>query len=99
MKIDIKSREQMKSDIMITLNYFFPKGINELSIGNMWNVWFNTFESINYPDNNPNVIFVNGVRLFSQNPDYILYPCNSIDNTLQTALIAIFKELNISVLK
>ena len=77
MKIDFNTRTKMKNDISIVINHFFPKGIHELSIGNIWNIWFKTFENRRYPDNNPNVIFDKGFRLLSFNSDYELYPCNS----------------------
>ena len=98
MKIDSTTRNKMKTDIQIVCDYFFPKGVYELSIGNMHNVWFKCFANRNYPNDNGNVIFIEGKRLLEQDITYSLYPCDSNDNTLQTALISIFKELNISVL-
>jgi hypothetical protein len=99
MKIDINTRQQMKNDIKVICDYFFPKGITELSIGNMHNVWFQTFCNRNYHETNGNVISIEGKRLLDQDLNYEIYPCNSNDNSLQTALISIFKELGINVLK
>lgn len=98
MKIDSIVRQKMKEDIAIMVNYFFPIGISELSIGNMHNVWFKVFSNRKYDDKNPNVIFIDGVRLLSYDEHYELYPCDSNDNSLQTALISIFKELGVNKL-
>lgn len=95
MKIDKLTLDQMKNDIEVICKYFFPKGINELSIGNMHNIWFKTFANRKYDDLNGNVIFVNGKRLLKQDDLYSLYPCDTNNNSLQTALILIFKQLNI----
>ena len=98
MKVDVNTKNRMKNDIKVICDYFFPKGINELSIGNIWNVWQKTFENRKYHETNGNVVSIEGKRLLTQDLNYELYPCNTNDNTLQTALISIFKELNISVL-
>lgn len=100
MKIDSTTRNKMKEDLTTVVNYYFPHGKpSELSIGNMHTLWFKVFCNRKYEYNNGNVIKIDGKRLMELDFDFTLYPCDSNDNTLQTALISIFKEMGISVLK
>ena len=94
MKIDKTTQNKMKGLISIILNHY---GVNPqaiTTIGAKFNVWQRAHMNVYYPDDNKNVIFVNGERLIKQDKSVLFYPCDSNDNTLSTCLNSIFAELS-----
>jgi len=49
--------------------------------------WQAIFNSVNFPDDNPNVLrYNNGARLFKRNESFNVYPGNTNDGSLTTLL-------------
>lgn len=71
---------------------FEPKP-RELKAGDLQYLWFKAWSSVAYPDDNPNVIMENGKRLLAYDPGFQLYPCNSSDAHVLTAMKAIVRSL------
>jgi hypothetical protein len=95
MKIDNGTLKKMEEDIKVVLNYLdlTPASLN---VNDLNNVWFKTWCNRTYSDNNPNVIKdKNGKRILSfiDRDNYDLYPCNTNDTTIYTALNKILTNL------
>ena len=59
--------------------------------GVMDQLWFKTWLNVNYNDDNPNVIFIDGKRLFKQDSSLQLYPDDCNDEHMKTAFKYILK--------
>jgi len=96
MKVTKEVREQMKSDIKTVLDFYLPNYPNylDLSVRDYYTIWSWVWMNKKYDDSNGNVRFTkDGNRLFEYNPDFEIYPCNTNDKTLETALKSILFEL------
>ena len=96
MKIDNLTLANMEQDIKTVIkNTDFPVKISDLTVYDLNNIWFMTWCNRTYPDNHPMVIKINGQRILSfiDRDEYDLYPCNTNDNTIFTALNKILKNL------
>jgi hypothetical protein len=84
----------MTNDIKVILSHYKidPK---ILDVNDLNNIWFRTYMNRTYLDDNANVIKINGNRLLSyiDRDNYDLYPCNTNDTTIYTALNVILKKL------
>jgi hypothetical protein len=91
MKIDKQAREIMKDGIKGTLKAFNIKAKDVVTIELMNQLWFKSFQLKTYT----RARFPNLVIDFPTvtNKEYPLYPCDSNDKTIDTALKTIFKEL------
>ena len=100
MKVTPEVYSKMKSDIKVMLKVYFPYAetipFEFFRISDMHDIWFKTFVNRNYEDSHPMVKKREGKRVLSFDPNYELYPCDTNDNSIQTALIKIFKELTSS---
>jgi hypothetical protein len=95
MKIDNKTLNNMQTDIKVILT-FAGLQAKTLNVNDLNNIWFMTWCNRTYPDNNPNVKKdINGQRILSfiDRDNYDLYPCNTNDTTIYTALNKILKNL------
>ena len=95
MKIDIHTLSIMENDIN-TLIHYYKIDIKKVTINEMNHIWFYTFANRTYLDDNANVKKdEKGVRIlpFIDREKYPLYPCNTNDATLFTALKAILTKL------
>jgi hypothetical protein len=93
MKIDNNTLANMEQDMKVIINHFNidPK---KLDVNGLNNVWFHTFINRSYNSDNPNVkTDKNGNRILSQIENYELYPCDTNDTTIYTALKIILKNL------
>ena len=99
MKIDKTTREMMKQDIKVVLFHLAEQSdisVKEIdfTIPLIHSLWFKTVCSKSYDISNPNCITKeNGERLLKLNEKYELYPCNTNDTTIETALKSIFFEI------
>ena len=97
MKITKGVFNDMVAKMRIMVN-FIGRDICEQSfhnnpVGCAFNIWSMVYFSVNYPDKNPNVRKVRGVRLFVHDDSFELYPCNTNDDTLQTAVVKAVKQI------
>ena len=94
MKIDNKTLQIMQSDISAVVNHLNlnPKDLNVYDLNN---IWFATWCNRTYADDHVMVIKNNGKRLLSfiDRDNYDLYPCDTNDTTIFTALNKILKNL------
>ncbi len=90
MKINADKRKEMADLIDTTLQAVGATRADINTEGLMRRVWYKTYCFATYGDDNPNA-YHNGKRVFEQRDDVELYPCDSNDDTLLTALRAIFK--------
>lgn len=68
--------------------------VSQFTAGHLHDLWFRVWASVNYPDSNPNVVRdANGNRLFTHDETYELYPNDSNDTTLLTALKRAAKQM------
>lgn len=91
MKVKEPEYSKMKEFIFKVLAAFeiSPKQIrNE----HFFHLWMKTFYCVTYPDDNPNAL-IKGKRIIPQQ-DFPLYPCQSNDDSLNTAIRKIIKELS-----
>ena len=58
-----------------------------------WRLWHIVFCNRQYPCDNPNVFFVGHGRLLSYDPNFQMYPDDTNDKTLETALDKVCKEI------
>jgi hypothetical protein len=93
MKVDTKTLTNMEEDIRVIIKFFNLNPI-DLNVNDLNDVWLHVFMNRNYPDNNPNVKKDNeGKRILSQIEDFELYPCDTNDTTIYTALNKILDNL------
>ena len=96
MKVTKEVLEQMKSDIKTVLDYYLvvkPK-FEDLYKSDYFTIWSWVWMNRRYNDSNLNVRKgLDGKRLLEYNPDYEIYPCNTNDETLETALRSILEKL------
>ena len=91
MKVTGNDLLKMRADIKILVDYLTEgKGFKNPSITTMHDVWFNVYANRRYEDSHPMVIKIEGKRLLEQDKNFDLYPCDTNDNTIETALKAIF---------
>lgn len=98
MKVTQIEFEKMKADLRVVFNYYKTihnisfKGINDIPVSTYFNLWHIVYANKKYTDDNRNVIFVNGERLFKFDDYFEYYICDTDDNSLLTALKKAFKE-------
>ena len=95
MKIDNRTLENMQADIKVILDLDGLQAKN-LNVNELNYIWFVTWCNRTYPDTHPMVkkdIGGNRVLAFIDRDNYDLYPCNTNDTTIYTALNKILKNL------
>jgi len=98
MKVSEIEFQKMKSNLKVVLDYYYNIhgvtfnyiDIPESTYYNLWNI---VYANKRYTDENKNVKFINGKRLFEYDETFKFYPCDTNDNTLLTALKKVIKEL------
>lgn len=97
MKIDKTTLTNMQKNCLTAWNRLlelYPDLQGKLNEKTASDLWFKTWCSIAYDDNNPNVLRnESGMRLFAHNPRFELYPCNSDDQTMKAAYKRIYKYI------
>ena len=97
MKTKFETLQQMKRDLRAVINHIgyirIYNAYKENPARVAFDLWNIVFVNRKYTTDNPNVIFVGSGRLLSYMPNYELYPDNTNDNTLQTALLKVCNEL------
>ena len=91
MKINKKAREIMKDGIRGTLKAFNVNAKDVITLGTMNTIWFKSFQLKTYPRRNFTNISIDFSVVTKE--EYPLYPCDSNDKSIDTALKVIFKEL------
>lgn len=76
-----------------TPNDFTKENLENLSIPSMFLIWNKVTQNIKFDNNNANVLSIDGVRMFEQNDTFDFYVDGSNDDTIETALKYIFKNL------
>lgn len=97
MKLTKNTREQIKPLLEKLIDWLGKPFVVHCYQGNKTNtafdLWHKLYCNINYDDNNPNVIFVSGKRLFVRNTGFLMYPDNTNDDTLKTGLLKVISEI------
>jgi hypothetical protein len=97
MKIDNNTYLKMQSDINAILPYYMVRKQvekHEITESLMHDIWFTVYANTRWADNDPRIFRTeSGERVLKYNPNLDLYPCNTNDITLSTALNKIRKEL------
>jgi hypothetical protein len=100
MKVTPEVYQKMKSDIKVILNIYFPYAetipFEFFRISDLHEIWFKVYANRKYEDSHPMVQKKNGKRVLKLDESFEMYPCDTNDNSLQTALIKLFKELTSS---
>jgi hypothetical protein len=98
MKVSELGFQKMKSNLKVVLDYY--RNIHGLTFNGIdipestyFNLWSIVYANKRYTDDNKNVKFVNGKRLFEYDETFEYYPCNTNDKTLFTALKKAINEL------
>lgn len=106
MKIDKKTRDSMKLELLAVFKLCdklakgnalldFIEGSPFVKIG----YWIKAHNWSNVTNSNASPEAIEFFSSIKQNPDHELYPCDSNDDSLKTALKAISKELSESGIK
>lgn len=100
MKIQSQSIEQMRKAILPTVNYLKQTAvipadynINNLTDADRQHIWFKSWANVAFDDENPNVMRTEAGRICPHDRDFPLYPDNSNDDHVRTALKRIFQEI------
>lgn len=96
MKVSQDVLIKMKSDIEVILNHYNLINIKyeDFSTTDIFNIWSIVYANRKYNENNSNVIFTsNDVRLLERDLTFEWYPCDTNDNSLETALRKVLKEI------
>ena len=98
MKVNELVFKKMKSDLRIVLDYYKDLyGITfdniEIPVSTYFNLWHSVYANKRYTNDNKNVNFVEGKRLFELDESFEYYPCDTNDDTLLTALRKAIKEI------
>jgi hypothetical protein len=101
MKVSTQSIEFMQESLEKIIQYHAKKqniilsknDIDSLPISVMHNLWYQVSINIKFDNNNANVIFIDGKRLFEQNDKFDYYIDNTNDKTIETALKLVFKKI------
>lgn len=92
MKVTKDVYSDIEEKVSIVLPYLLPKDKGAITIDRFTNsdlmhVWFRAATSVSFDDTNPNVLRdANGKRLFEYDFNYPLYPCDTNDTTMVTAI-------------
>ena len=95
MKIDKNTLQIMTNDIKVIIDHK-KLDVNLLDVNELNYLWFATYCNRTYSDDNKNVFkdsSGNRVLSYIDRENYDLYPCNTNDNTIYTALNVILKTL------
>jgi hypothetical protein len=96
MKIDRSTYLKMQADINIILPYYMVRyevEKKEITEGLMHDIWFRVYANRAWADNDPRIFRTElGERLLRLDKDFDLYPCDTNDDTIGTALNKIRKE-------
>jgi hypothetical protein len=57
-------------------------------------LWAKVYNNIKYYNDNANVYFIDGKRLFEQNENFEYYIDDTNDKTIETALIFVFNNIS-----
>ena len=93
MKVDIKTYEAIKKDMLTIINYhrIDKKTLSDYDLNN---IWFHVYMNRTYDLGNKNVIKTrSGRRLLSKIEKFELYPCGTNDTTIYTVWKKLLKEL------
>ena len=99
MKINAQARRSMKSDLLTVVNHYGFISMFQAYTADKVNIAFKLWQKVHmnraYSSDNPNVILVNKYagRLLPYTPDFELYPCNTNDDTLKTALVKVLNDI------
>jgi len=85
MKITVDNRKKMAGYIEQTLKAFNVKAQDIVTESTMFTVWHKTYSLVVYSDTNPNAL-LNGKRVIDQDKSLEMYPNDSNDNHIYSAL-------------
>lgn len=98
MKVKPETLKMMAENIRTYLSARFPavledikKDPSKVSTAEMWTIWHHITDEIRFSDDHPR--FQNRKRIFNFNFDFPLYPDDTNDATLETALKKVMKML------
>ena len=75
------------------LHHDLHKMYKENKVSTAFQLWHSNYANRQYPSDNPNVYFTFGSRLLPYNPDFQMYPDDTNDDTLKTALLKVCDEI------
>ena len=67
--------------------------MREVKKANLWHFWHAIYQEVAYDDSHPRFQGEGRERVFPHQPDYNLYPDNTNDASMQTALQAAFLKV------
>ena len=99
MLVDNESLNAMQQDIEVVLNYFEEKNgakydVSTFDVATKHAIWAKVANNKRYDDDNGNVFFFEGKRLFKQNKNFDFYICGTNDKTIKTALDKVFSKIS-----
>lgn len=97
MKIDNTTFLQMQADLNLILPFYMVRNqieLEEITEAMMHHIWFEAYANRTWADNDPKIYRDElGERILSKKENYDLYPCDTNDTTISTALNKIRKAL------
>jgi len=96
MKYPQEQFKKLTEALPVLLNFFGVPNeqAKELTIGQLHEIHFKIYQQKNYSgDNNPNVKFIDGKRLFEIDRDFKLYPEGCNDDNIETAMKTAIKQV------
>jgi len=99
MKVTEVEFQKMKADLKVVFDYYRNvhgitfNGIKYIPESSYFNFLCIVYANKRYTDDNRNVKFINGKRLFEYDETFEYYLCDTNDNTLYTALKKAVKEI------
>lgn len=95
MKYPQEQYEKLVKDLPKLLEFYGldTEAISNLSVGQLHTVHCRLFQQKNYTDDNANIKFVDGVRLFDMDESFKLYPDGCNDDHIETAMKNAIKSI------
>ena len=100
MKVDFKHYQEMKAELKTLINHIGYIKLYQYWVNNKQDrislshsLWHKVYCNKTYTADNPNVIMTRQGRLLRYDPEFSMYPCNTNDDTLKTALIKAITEI------
>jgi len=98
MKVNKQIFNQLKSQLETLVEHLgfeqTQQQYHQEKVGTAFWLWHKLYMCISYPDDNPNVFRkADHSRLFKQDASFVLYPCDTNDDTLLTALVKALDQI------
>lgn len=91
MKVDKKTLIEISKKFKLVIKHFKLDIVEKPTDTDLWRMWHWIHEEIAYDNSHPR--FDDHKRIFEYDPNHSLYPCDTNDKTMTTALRKAYKLL------